>query len=113
MGLWIIQQCNEVWGLDYGELYARAAGEAGGPLSIPTTPAFSPPGADMPERVQTFCLETGQAPPQTPAELTRCVLDSLALKTAQILDVLERSAASRSARSMWWAAAHRSGCSIN
>lgn len=89
MGLWIIQQCNEGWGLEYGELYAQAQAVEGGPLIDPDDARFSPPGADMPVRVQTYCRETGQAIPQTPAEITRCVLDSLAHRTAQILDVLE------------------------
>ncbi|OLV17759.1 rhamnulokinase [Deinococcus marmoris] len=89
MGLWIIQQCNEGWGLEYGELYAQAQAVEGGPLIDPDDARFSPPGADMPVRVQTYCRETGQAVPQTPAEITRCVLDSLAHRTAQILDVLE------------------------
>ncbi len=88
MGLWIIQQCNEVWKLDYGELYAQATRAKAGPLIDPDDARFSPPGADMPLRVQNFCRETGQAVPQIPAEITRCVLDSLALKTAQILDTL-------------------------
>ncbi len=89
MGLWIIQQCNEVWGLEYGELYAQTAEVEGSPLIDPDDARFSPPGADMPVRVQTFCREAGQPVPQTPAEITRCVLDSLARRTAQILDVLE------------------------
>ena len=89
MGLWIIQQCNEVWKLDYAELYAQAAGVASGPTLDPDDARFLPPGADMPQRVQTYCVQTGQHPPQTPAEITRCVLDSLALRTAQILSTLE------------------------
>ncbi len=90
MGLWIIQQCNEVWKLDYADLYAQAAEVASGPTIDPDDARFLPPGADMPLRVQAACLQTGQAAPQTPAEMARCVLDSLALKTAQILSTLEQ-----------------------
>ncbi|GAA4023836.1 rhamnulokinase family protein [Deinococcus rubellus] len=89
MGLWIIQQCNEVWKLDYADLYAQAAGVASGPTIDPDDVRFLPPGADMPLRVQTSCVQSGQRSPQTPAEITRCVLDSLALRTAQILNTLE------------------------
>ena len=89
MGLWIIQQCNEVWKLDYADLYAQAAGVASGPTIDPDDARFLPPGADMPQRVQAYCVQSGQTPPQTPAEITRCVLDSLALRTAQILSTLE------------------------
>ena len=89
MGLWIIQQCNEVWGLDFGDLYAQATEVPVGPLIDPDDARFLPPGLDMPQRVQKYCLQTGQIPPQSPAEITRCVLDSLAAKTAQILRTLE------------------------
>ncbi|WP_425148565.1 rhamnulokinase [Deinococcus sp.] len=89
MGLWIVQQCNEAWELDYAELYAQAAQIASGPTFDPDDPRFLPPGADMPQRVQAACAETGQTPPQTPAQLTRCILDSLALKTAGVLTILE------------------------
>ncbi|MFB9995426.1 rhamnulokinase family protein [Deinococcus oregonensis] len=89
MGLWIVQQCNEVWKLDYGELYAQAAKVASGPLIDPDSARFLPPGADMPQRVQDACRAAGQPVPHTPAEITRCVLDSLAVRCAQVLDTLE------------------------
>ena len=41
-------------------------------------PAFIAPG-DMPARIAAACRRTGQPVPRTPAETTRCVLDSLAL----------------------------------
>ncbi|NUR29820.1 MAG: rhamnulokinase [Catenulispora sp.] len=41
-------------------------------------PAFLAPGR-MPERIAAACRATGQPVPATPAEFTRCVLDSLAL----------------------------------
>ena len=44
----------------------------------PDDPAFLPPG-DMPARIAGACRRTGQPPPQTPAEMVRCILDSLAL----------------------------------
>ena len=89
MGLWIVQQCNEVWKLDYGELYARAADVPSGPLIDPDDARFLPPGADMPARVQAYCAEHGQPLPHTPFEITRCVLDSLAVRCAEVLDTLE------------------------
>ncbi|GGR03298.1 rhamnulokinase [Deinococcus ruber] len=89
MGLWIVQQCNEVWKLEFADLYAQAAGIASGPLIDPDDARFLPPGADMPARVQAWCRATGQAVPQTPAEITRCVLDSLAQRCAEVLTTLE------------------------
>ena len=38
---------------------------------------FIPPG-DMPTRIADACRRSGQREPHTPAEFTRCVLDSLA-----------------------------------
>lgn len=91
MGLWPLQQCREAWGLDFAELYEAAAREAGGgPLIDPDDARFLPPGLDMPERVQALCRETGQAVPVTPAGITRCLLESLAARTAQVLDGIER-----------------------
>src|SRR5581483_5524527 len=47
-------------------------------------PAFLPPG-DMPARIASVCRHTGQVPPRTPAEVTRCILDSLALAHRQAI----------------------------
>jgi sugar (pentulose or hexulose) kinase len=41
-------------------------------------PAFLPPG-DMPARIAAACGATGQSVPETPAAITRCILDSLAV----------------------------------
>jgi rhamnulokinase len=45
----------------------------------PDDGAFFKPG-DMPARIQAFCRRTGQAAPETPGGIIRCVLESLALK---------------------------------
>ena len=42
------------------------------------TPAFLAPGR-MPERIAEACRASGQPVPGSPAEITRCILDSLAL----------------------------------
>jgi rhamnulokinase len=39
----------------------------------------------MPARIAAACRRTGQAVPQTPARLTRCILDSLALAHRQAI----------------------------
>ena len=46
---------------------------------------FLPPG-DMPARIAEACRETGQPVPGTPAEVTRCVLDSLAEAYRRAID---------------------------
>ncbi|GBF06179.1 rhamnulokinase, rhaB [Deinococcus aerius] len=91
MGLWTMQECRRAWGNpDFATLYGDAERVLeGGPLIDPDDPRFLPPGLDMPQRIQAYCAETGQAIPQTPAEITRCVLESLAHRCAEVLDELE------------------------
>ncbi len=83
-GLWLLQESMRGWAAaghpeDLGELLREAAGLP--PLtSVVDTddPVFLPPG-DMPGRLATACRAAGGPAPATPAEVTRCVLDSLAL----------------------------------
>jgi sugar (pentulose or hexulose) kinase len=42
----------------------------------------------MPARVRAFCAHTGQPEPFEPGAVVRCILESLALKHAQTIDVL-------------------------
>jgi rhamnulokinase len=84
MGLWLLQESVRTWAeagqpVDLPDLLAQAAKLP--PLrSIvdPDLPVFLPPG-DMPARIARECARTGQPVPGSPAELARCVLDSLAL----------------------------------
>jgi len=83
MGLWLLQECVRTWEridgpVDLPALLAAAAQLPGGRSVIdPDRPEFLPPG-DMPARLRGECRRTGQPEPATPAELTRCILDSLA-----------------------------------
>ena len=45
---------------------------------------------EMVAKVQAFCRETGQHVPETPGEITRCILESLALRYRQAVDQLEQ-----------------------
>jgi rhamnulokinase len=84
MGLWLLQECTRTWTaqglrIDQDQLAADAARET--PLRFVVDaddPAFLPPG-NMPARIGAACAVTGQPRPETPAEITRCILDSLAL----------------------------------
>ena len=49
----------------------------------PDDKAFANPPS-MIEAIQTYCRETGQAVPETPAEICRCIFDSLALRYRQV-----------------------------
>lgn len=92
-GLWLIHECRRVWaqeGRDYSfdQLVALAKGAP--PLQSfidPNDHAFDDPG-DMPARVRAFCAHTGQVEPADPGAVVRCILESLALKHAQTIDVL-------------------------
>jgi rhamnulokinase len=97
MGLWLLQECARTWagaGLaaDQDELAAQAARLP--PLSFvidPDDPVFLPPG-DMPSRIAGACRARGQAPPDGPAQITRCILDSLALAYRRaVIDAQELS----------------------
>ncbi|MFD1734548.1 rhamnulokinase family protein [Deinococcus malanensis] len=93
MGLWILQECRRSWSFNtptFEMLYAEAEGvPPSGPLIDPDDPRFLAPGLDMPARVQQYCRDTDQAVPESRAAITRCVLDSLALRTAEVLTQLE------------------------
>ncbi|MFE4412077.1 rhamnulokinase family protein [Streptomyces sp. NPDC056821] len=80
MGLWLLQECVRAWGdPDLGELLREAA-EVPALRSVVDAgdPAFLAPGR-MPERIAAACRASGQPVPGSPAETTRCILDSLAL----------------------------------
>jgi rhamnulokinase len=81
-GLWLLQECLRTWGPAAGSvesLLAAAAGED--PLRFVVDaddPVFLPPG-DMPSRIASWLSARGQPAPSGPAQLVRCILDSLAL----------------------------------
>ncbi|HVV13449.1 rhamnulokinase family protein [Amycolatopsis sp.] len=84
MGLWVLSETLRVWAargerIDVADALAGAAQAP--PLAAVVdidAPAFLPPG-DMPARIVAACRETGQRPPEGPATMVRCIIDSLAL----------------------------------
>ena len=79
MGLWILQECQRVWGDDLEDLLRAAAGAP--PFAVlidPDAPEFLAPG-NMPARIDEHCRKTGQEPPQSRGAAVRCILESLAL----------------------------------
>lgn len=93
MGLWLLQECVRAWGEpDLGELLLEAA-------KVPALrsvvdagdAAFLAPGR-MPERIAEACRVSGQAVPESPAESTRCILDSLALAHRRAIEDAQRLA---------------------
>jgi rhamnulokinase len=92
-GLWLLHECQRAWARDghdysFDQLIALAK-QAPALRSFvePNDPAFSEPG-DMPARVRAFCVHSGQEEPVEPGAVVRCVLESLALKHAQTVDLL-------------------------
>ena len=79
MGLWVLQECLREWDIPLAALLADAA-RLPGPRTVfdVDDPVFLPPG-DMPARIARWCHESGQPVPDGPAELTRSIVDSLAL----------------------------------
>jgi rhamnulokinase len=80
MGLWILQECQRIWGADDLPALLRAAVDAP-PYAVlidPDAPEFLAPG-NMPRRIEDHCRATGQEPPRSQAATVRCILESLAL----------------------------------
>jgi rhamnulokinase len=92
-GLWLVHECRRVWALEgheysFDQLVALA--KEAPPLRSfvePNDPAFAEPG-DMPARIRAFCAHTGQPEPVEPGAVVRCILESLALKHAQTVELL-------------------------
>ncbi len=93
-GLWLLQECKRVWastfGYSFDDLNALAL-EAKPFQSLidPDWEGFHCP-VHMPETIQEYCKSTGQAVPQAPSELVRCIFESLALKYRMVLDQLTK-----------------------
>jgi rhamnulokinase len=96
-GLWLLDECRRTWSAagrvySFDELVRLADGAP--PLRSfvdPDAEAFAAPG-DMPQRIAAFCRESGQAAPTSDAMVVRCVLESLALKHAHVVDLLRDAA---------------------
>jgi sugar (pentulose or hexulose) kinase len=84
-GLWVLSESMRTWaedGVPDTELPSLLEAAAAVPplrtvVDI-NDPRLLPPG-DLPDRVATLAKELGEPVPTTPAELTRCILESLAL----------------------------------
>ena len=94
LGLWILQECRRRWAeeaeppsYDTLTLEARAAASFGS-LIDPDDERFLRP-TDMPARIGEFCRETGQLVPRSRGEITRCILESLALKYRAVIERLD------------------------
>jgi rhamnulokinase len=93
-GLWLLERCRKDWQsegrtTEYQELLAQAA--AGPPLLHLVNPddsSFVLP-QHMPRAIADFCSRSGQSKPTGPGQITRAILESLALKYRVVLQSLE------------------------
>jgi rhamnulokinase len=94
MGLWLLQEAVRTWERAGGpvELPALLARSASVPafrsVFDPDDERFLEPG-DMPRRIAEVCVERGEPVPVTPEEVTRAILDSLALAYARAVHEAE------------------------
>jgi rhamnulokinase len=92
-GLWLLHECRRAWALEgfdrsFEELVHLAASAPQlRSLVDPNDPVFARPD-DMPRRILEYCASTGQPVPEDAGAVVRCVLESLAVKHAQTLDLL-------------------------
>ncbi|MFB3777422.1 MAG: rhamnulokinase family protein [Bryobacteraceae bacterium] len=97
-GLWLLQECRRAWALEGSDYsYDQLAGLAASatPFKAVIHPdAFLHPG-QMPSRIAAYCRANGQAPPETPGESARTILEGLALRYRQVLEGQESVAGRR------------------
>jgi len=97
-GFWIIQECKKYWdenvkSYSYDELTEIALKY--GPANFRIDPddlRFLKPGLiddNMPDRIKAYCQETGQKVPESPAEITRGIIESLADKYTKTIKMIE------------------------
>lgn len=97
-GFWIIQECKKFWdekvrSYSYDELTEMALKYGPANFRIdPDDSRFLKLGLiddNMPDRIKAYCQETGQKVPETPAEIVRGVIESLADKYTKTIEMIE------------------------
>jgi len=98
-GLWLLQESRRQWERE-GHVFTweglmMEAQKAPPFRSIINSdaPDFNTPSS-MIEAIRTFCRRTNQPEPQTPGEIVRCCLESLALRYRWVVEALEEILAS-------------------
>ena len=105
-GMWLYERCRKEWiasgeklevrgeripidKVSHPELQGSAMNvEAFRSIINPDDKAFANPSS-MIEAIQQYCRETNQPVPETPAEICRCIFDSLALRYRQVFGWLK------------------------
>ena len=105
-GMWLYERCRKEWTargerievrgekievskLSHPELQGAAIEvEPFRSIINPDDKMFANPSS-MIEAIQQYCRQTGQPAPETPAEICRCIFDSLALRYRQVFQWLK------------------------
>ena len=88
-GMWLYERCRKEWPeeirkMSHPELQGSAMNvEAFRSIINPDDAMFANP-SNMIQAIQTYCKQTNQPVPETPAEICRCIFDSLALRYRQV-----------------------------
>ncbi|MBQ6203225.1 MAG: rhamnulokinase [Prevotella sp.] len=96
-GMWLYERCRKEWPeevqkLSHPELQGSAMQvEAFRSIINPDDAMFANPSS-MIGAIQQYCKDTEQQVPETPAEICRCIFDSLALRYKQVFGYLEEMA---------------------
>jgi rhamnulokinase len=94
-GMWLLERCRKEcteFPADYEVLFENAMkAKPFACLVNPDDPAFAYPSS-MVDAIQAYCRKTGQHVPTGYAELTRCILDSLALRYRQVFGLMAEMA---------------------
>ena len=96
-GMWLYERCRKEWPeevrkLSHPELQGSAMQVEGFRSIInPDDPVFANP-SNMIQAIQQYCRDTNQPVPQTPAEICRCIFDSLALRYREVFQWLQEVA---------------------
>jgi rhamnulokinase len=95
-GMWLYERCRSEWpeikSLGHQKLQAQAAQEPGfRSLINPDDPVFANP-ASMVVAIQNYCTEHQEPVPESPAQICRCIFDSLALRYRQVFNWLKEFA---------------------
>ena len=98
-GMWLYERCRKEWPeevrkLSHPELQGSAMQvEAFRSIINPDDTRFANPDS-MIKAIQQYCRQTHQPVPETPAEICRCIFDSLALRYKQVFQWLQEFAPS-------------------
>ena len=93
-GMWLYERCRLEWPeevrkLSHPELQGQAMTvEPFRSLINPDDPMFAAPSS-MIGAIQQYCRKSSQPVPETPAEICRCIFDSLALRYRQVFQWLQ------------------------